>query len=78
MSQAYPLCGSGSTLVIGQLKRDDLRSVWVRNIGIDPVDWITEPTIEYQRCGTCDLRYFDDELAGPEEMYRKLEKFPWY
>ena len=25
-----------------------------------------------------DLRYFDDELAGPEEMYRKLELLPWY
>jgi SAM-dependent methyltransferase len=78
MSQACPLCGSGSTVVIGQLKRADLRRIWIRNLGIDPVEWIARPTIEYQHCGTCDLRYFDDELAGPEEMYRKLEKFPWY
>ena len=78
MSQACPLCGSGSTAVIGHLKRADLRTIWIRNLGIDPVEWIAKPTIEYQHCATCDLRYFDDELAGPEEMYRKLEEFPWY
>jgi SAM-dependent methyltransferase len=50
----------------------------MRNVGIDPGEWIATPTIEYQQCNVCDLRYFDDESAGPEEMYRKLELLPWY
>jgi SAM-dependent methyltransferase len=36
------------------------------------------PTIDAQHCDRCDLRYFDDGLAGPEEMYRDLETLPWY
>jgi SAM-dependent methyltransferase len=64
--------------VIGRLARDDLRALWVRSLGIDPVAWIASPMIDYQRCGVCDLRYFDDGLAGPEEMYRQLEQLPWY
>jgi SAM-dependent methyltransferase len=77
-SQACPLCGSGSGTVIGRLTRSDLRALWIRDVGIDPVEWIATPTIEYQQCNVCDLRYFDDQLAGPEEMYRKLELLPWY
>ncbi len=50
----------------------------MRDLGIDPVEWISTPTIDYQHCAACDLRYFDDALAGPEEMYRELERFPWY
>jgi SAM-dependent methyltransferase len=72
------MCDSASSAVIGQLKRTDLRNLWIRDLGIDPVEWIATPTIEYQHCGACDLRYFDDGLAGPEEMYRELEKIPWY
>jgi len=78
MSQACPMCGSRSGAVVGQLTRSDLRKIWIRDLGIDPVEWISTPTIEYQHCDVCDLRYFDDELAGPEEMYRKLEELPWY
>ena len=78
MSQACPLCGSGSIAVVGLLKRTDLSRIWIRNLGIDPTKWIAKPTIEYQHCRNCDVRYFDDELAGPEEMYRKLDHFPWY
>ena len=78
MSQACPMCGSGSSAVIGQLKRTDLRKIWIRELGIDPIEWIATPTIEYQHCVVCDLRYFDDGLAGPEEMYRELEEIPWY
>jgi 2-polyprenyl-3-methyl-5-hydroxy-6-metoxy-1,4-benzoquinol methylase len=50
----------------------------MENLGIDPTAWIATPTIDSQRCDVCDLRYFDDELAGPEEMYRQLEELPWY
>jgi 2-polyprenyl-3-methyl-5-hydroxy-6-metoxy-1,4-benzoquinol methylase len=78
MAQACPLCGSESAAVIGRVTREDLRTVWIRNLGIDPGNWIVTPTIDSQHCDRCDLRYFDDALAGPEEMYRDLEKFPWY
>ncbi len=78
MSQACPLCGSESVAVIGRLTRSDLRTLWVQSLGIDPDAWIAPPTMDYQRCGVCDLRYFDDGLAGPEEMYRELEQLPWY
>ena len=78
MSQACPMCGSGSSAVIGELARADLKKIWIRDLGIDPTAWIATPTLEYQQCGRCDLRYFDDDLAGPEEMYRKLDQLPWY
>ena len=78
MSQACPMCGSLSAAVVGRLARSDLRKIWIRDLGVDPVEWISTPTIDYQHCGVCDLRYFDDELAGPEEMYQRLERFPWY
>jgi SAM-dependent methyltransferase len=78
MSQACPLCGSGPGNVIGRLQRADLRAVWTRDLGIDPDAWVTTPTIDYQHCTTCDLRYFDDNLAGPEAMYGELEQLPWY
>ena len=77
MSQSCPLCqGPGS--VIGRLLRTDLRTMWTREFGIDPGPWMATPTLEYQLCTACDLRYFDDGLAGPEEMYGELEKLPWY
>ncbi len=78
MSQACPMCGSGSSAVIGELARADLKKIWIRDLGIDPTPWIATQTLEYQQCGRCDLRYFDDDLAGPEEMYRKLDKLSWY
>ncbi len=78
MSQACPLCGSGSGTVIGRLLRTELRTIWMRDLGIDPGAWMATPKIDYQHCTTCDLRYFDDELAGPESMYRELEELPWY
>jgi 2-polyprenyl-3-methyl-5-hydroxy-6-metoxy-1,4-benzoquinol methylase len=78
MAQPCPLCGSGSAAVIGRVTRTDLRTIWMRDLGIDPGPWIATPTIDSQHCDRCDLRYFDDTLAGPEEMYRDLEKFPWY
>jgi SAM-dependent methyltransferase len=78
MSQACPLCGSGAGTVVGLVARADLKQIWLQNLGIDPSAWIPTPVIDYQHCGVCDLRYFDDGLAGPEEMYRRLEKLPWY
>jgi 2-polyprenyl-3-methyl-5-hydroxy-6-metoxy-1,4-benzoquinol methylase len=78
MAQACPLCGSESAAVIGQVATADLQTLWTRDLGIDPGAWITTPTIDSQHCDRCDLRYFDNELAGPEEMYRDLEKLPWY
>jgi SAM-dependent methyltransferase len=78
MSQVCPLCGSEAATVVGRLTRADLRTIWLHNLGIDPSPWIPAPAIDYQHCGRCDLRYFDDGLAGPEQMYRQLEKLPWY
>jgi SAM-dependent methyltransferase len=78
MSQACPLCGSDSSAVVGRLTRAELRTIWLHNLGVDPSSWIPTPSIDYQYCDVCDLRYFDDGLAGPEEMYRELEKLPWY
>jgi SAM-dependent methyltransferase len=78
MSQACPLCGSGTTAVIGQVLGSDLRTTWMRGLGIDPAPWIVTPVIDYQHCTACDLRYFDDCLAGPEDMYHELQELPWY
>jgi 2-polyprenyl-3-methyl-5-hydroxy-6-metoxy-1,4-benzoquinol methylase len=78
MARACPLCGSESTAIVGQLTRRDLTTLWNRSLGIDPAAWIATPTIDSQHCEACDLRYVDDALAGPEEMYRLLEKLPWY
>jgi SAM-dependent methyltransferase len=72
------LCGSDSSAVVGRLTRAELRTIWLHNLGVDPSSWIPTPSIDYQYCDVCDLRYFDDGLAGPEEMYRELEKLPWY
>jgi SAM-dependent methyltransferase len=78
MAQACPLCGSDVSAVVGQLLPADVGAIWVRDLGIDPGPWMATPTIDYQHCPACDLRYFDDELAGPEAMYRMLEELPWY
>jgi SAM-dependent methyltransferase len=78
MAQPCPLCGSEGAAVVGRVSRADLQVVWKRDLGIDPGAWIGTPTIDSQHCDRCDLRFFDDALAGPEEMYRDLEKFPWY
>ena len=50
MAQACPLCGSVSTAVIGRVTRADLRTVWMRDLGIDPGAWIVTPTIDSQHC----------------------------
>jgi SAM-dependent methyltransferase len=78
VSQACPLCGSGPGAVIGQVRGRDLRTIWIRELGIDPGAWIAPSVIDYQHCTVCDLRYFDDGLAGPEDMYQQLQKLPWY
>jgi SAM-dependent methyltransferase len=78
MSQACPLCGSEAGTVVGLLTRADLRAIWLRDLGIDPSAWVPASAMEYQHCSLCDLRYFDNGFAGPEEMYRQLETLPWY
>lgn len=68
-----PLCGCGDSSILERVSVVELRLVWRKSVGFDPVDDFRGCTeVAYRLCPNCDLRYFDPSIPGGAQFYTQL------
>lgn len=76
IKQCCPLCGSVQAKFLEKILAKDIEVQYRKHLKIDIN--LTASTIEYYKCETCHLKYFNPPLIGDSKFYGKLQAFEWY
>lgn len=70
---ACPLCRSAETQLLEEIPASQLSDSYRRVFGYPPSQEFADIcSIDYRRCGECDLRFFHPPVAGTESLYNAL------
>jgi len=70
-----PLCGSSETVELSRLLTDELLLLWEKcsDIVLDE-ELKGYDTLEFRKCPTCDVRFFNPLISGSNDFYGKLQE----
>lgn len=69
------LCQSDNLRLEQKLNTKNLKELYFKHFGIDISNEIkSKEHIDYYKCDSCDLSFFDPEFAGSAEFYEDLQK----
>jgi 2-polyprenyl-3-methyl-5-hydroxy-6-metoxy-1,4-benzoquinol methylase len=73
-----PLCKTDEVATIELVSVKDIKSLYLRSIGLDIGHLFSDEGIRFKHCKKCDLKYFDPPITGDEAFYRALQECDWY
>lgn len=77
MAGRCPLCRSGACRMVDRIHGNAVRRTFQRRLRIRIRTWPVG-YVALHACGSCGLLFFDPPLAGGEDLYDQLQKYPWY
>lgn len=74
-----PSCGGLDSEVVGRLPTTELRRLYSRVVGLDPMEELVKSgPLRLVRCAPCGLRYFDPCTPGSAQFYDFLQEKSFY
>ena len=78
LSPTCLLCEEKSLTTVDEIHSSDITLLYKNSFGVEVDRLFRTKTIQFQKCQSCDLRFFNPPVVGDEQFYHDMQRFTWY